>query len=94
MHHHKSEIARFREQQALEEQSAYLGLYGLAAVASHDAIIARMEIGGQRILQLLAEGKEDEAHALMNTEWWGEYPEEEQLPTLTRIASLRGGVQS
>lgn len=81
---HKSEVARFREQQTLEEQSARLGLTGLAAVASHDAIIARMEIGGQRILQLLEEGKEEEAHALMNTEWWVEHPAEKKLPSRPR----------
>lgn len=84
MHQHKSEVARFREQQALEEQSARSGLYGLAAVASHEAIIARMEIGCQRILQLLADGKEDEACALINTEWWEEQPAEQKLPVHAR----------
>lgn len=35
-----SEIAHFRQQQQLEEQSALLGLLGSAAVASHAAIEA------------------------------------------------------
>lgn len=68
----KSEVARFRQQQALEEEAARLALYGYAEVARHDRIIARMEIGGRRILRLIEEGKHEEAMALMNTENWGE----------------------
>ena len=68
----KSEVARFREQQALQEEAAHLALHGYAEVARHDRIIARMERGGRRILRLLEEGKQEEALALMNTEHWGE----------------------
>ncbi len=68
----KSEVARFRQQQALEEEAARLGLYGFAEVAKHERIIARMELGGRRILRLIEEGKHEEALALMNTEHWGE----------------------
>jgi hypothetical protein len=71
----KSEVARFRQQQALEEEAARLALYGYAEVARHDRIIARMERGGQRILRLIEEGKHKEALALMNTEHWGEEAE-------------------
>jgi len=68
----KSEVARFRQQQALEEEAARLGLYGFAEVAKHERIIARMELGGRRIIRLIEEGKHEEALALMNTEHWGE----------------------
>jgi len=68
----KSEVARFRQQQALEEEAARLGLYGFAEVARHERITARMELGGRRILRLIEEGKHEEALALMNTEHWGE----------------------
>jgi hypothetical protein len=69
----KSEVARFRERQALEEQAMQNGLYGLAAVANHTAINARMQIGAEHILKLFQEGKPEEAVALMATpDWCGE----------------------
>ena len=67
----KSEVARFRRQQALEEEAARLALYGYAQVARHDRINARMTRGGEHILSLIAEGKHEEAQALMNKENWG-----------------------
>ncbi|HKV57659.1 MAG TPA: hypothetical protein VJO32_05235 [Ktedonobacteraceae bacterium] len=67
---HKSEVARFREQQALEEEAARLALSGLAITARHDFITARMQRGGERILQLIADGKHEEAQALMNSDNW------------------------
>jgi uncharacterized protein YprB with RNaseH-like and TPR domain len=66
-----SDIARLRRRIALEEEAARLGLTGLAIVASHEIITARMERGAERILQLIEEGKHAEAVALMNTETWG-----------------------
>jgi len=39
---------------------------------------ARMELGAERILRLIIEGKQDEAVALMNTETWGVEVEEGQ----------------
>src|SRR6266852_3079619 len=71
MHENKSEVARFREQQALQEQAALLGLSGYAITARHDFIEARAQRGASRILQLLAEGKEAEALTLMNEPQWG-----------------------
>ena len=68
---YKSAIARFREQQALEEESMRMAFSGLAITARHDFITARMQRGGERILQLIAEGKHEEAHVLMNSENWG-----------------------
>jgi hypothetical protein len=67
----KSEIAIFREQQALQEEAARQGLYGLAAVARHETIIARMEQRGACLLKLIEEGKHEEVARLMNTPDWG-----------------------
>ena len=67
----KSEIARFREQQALEKEAARLALTGYAVTARHDFIIARAQRGAERILRLIDEGKHAEAQALMNTDNWG-----------------------
>jgi hypothetical protein len=67
----KSEIARFREQQALEEEAARLALSGYAITARHEFITARMQRGGERILQLIEQGKHEEAQALMNSDNWG-----------------------
>ncbi len=66
----ESEVATFREQQALQEQAAQQGLYGLAIVANHESITARMEIGAERILKLMQEGKQEEAVSLMSTKEW------------------------
>jgi HAMP domain-containing protein len=67
-----SEVADFREQQELRDQAARQGLYGLAIVANHQAITARLERGAERILRLFHEGKEQEAIALMAAPQWGE----------------------
>ena len=67
----KSEVARFREQQALEEEAARLALSGYAITARHDFINAQMQRGGERILQLIAQGKHEEALTLMNSDNWG-----------------------
>ncbi|MGH2493602.1 MAG: hypothetical protein ACRDIV_02755 [Ktedonobacteraceae bacterium] len=71
MQENKSEVARFREQQALEEEAARLALSGLAMTARHDFINARMQRGGEHILQLIAQGKHEEAQVLMNSDHWG-----------------------
>jgi hypothetical protein len=67
---HKSAVARFREQQALEEEAARLAFSGYAITARHDFINARMQRGGEHILQLISEGKHEEAQVLMNSENW------------------------
>jgi hypothetical protein len=72
MHENVSEVARFREQQALQEQAAHLGLLGFAITARHDFIEARAQRGASRILQLIAEGKQAEALTLMNEPDWGQ----------------------
>ncbi len=71
-----SEVARFRQEQALRDEAAQRGLSGLAIVASHEIITARMERGAERILQLIKEGKHEEAQALMEAEAWGAEQEE------------------
>ncbi len=68
---HKSEVAQFREQQALQEQASRLGLYGPAIVANHDSITARLQQGAGRILQLVEQGKMQEAVQLMDCPNWG-----------------------
>ena len=68
---HTSEIARFREQQALEEEAARLAFSGLAITARHDFIVARMQRADERILCLIAQGKHEEAQIMMNSENWG-----------------------
>jgi hypothetical protein len=70
-----SEIAAFRQTQALQEQAAHQGLYGLAVVASHEAIEKRMEQGAeyliQQMAQLLSQGKHEQARALaINDDVW------------------------
>lgn len=67
----KSEVARFRQRQALEEEAMRLSLYGFAEVARHERINARMTRGAERVLDLIAEGKHEEAQAMMNQENWG-----------------------
>ena len=66
----KSEVARLMRQIYLELEAAERGLYGMAITARHDAINARMQRGGERILQLIEEGKHDEAQKLMNADNW------------------------
>ncbi|MBV9690833.1 MAG: hypothetical protein JO202_14135, partial [Ktedonobacteraceae bacterium] len=69
---HKSEVAAFREQQALEEQAAWLGLHGLAwGTARHEVILKRMRQGAERILQLLDQDKYQDVQRLMTTDPWG-----------------------
>jgi uncharacterized protein YbbK (DUF523 family) len=66
-----SEIAKFREQQELRDQAARQGLYGLAVVANHASITARMERGADHLLKLISEGKHEEVIVLMQTPSWG-----------------------
>ncbi len=68
-----STIAQFRQQQVVQEEAALLGLHGLASgVARHAFIEARMERAAGHILQLLADGKREEAEALMATSTLGD----------------------
>ena len=66
----ESEIARFREQQALQEAAARQALYGPAITASHAFITARMEKAADRLLRLLEEGKHAEVQAIMESPAW------------------------
>jgi len=69
-----SEVAKFREQQQLQEESAQLGLFGPAAMANHEAINARMTQGAVVLNRLFREGRDDEAYALWNAGIWGGTP--------------------
>ncbi len=80
MQENKSIVAAFRRQQARDYEAAQQGLSGLAVVATHASITARMEQGAKRILGLMQEGKHDEAHALLFAENWGTEEQEEQTP--------------
>ncbi|HLQ29464.1 MAG TPA: hypothetical protein VK140_09535 [Ktedonobacteraceae bacterium] len=73
-----SEVAYFRQQQALCDEAARLGLSGLAITATHESITARMQRGAERILRLIEEGKHEEAQALLNAEDWS--VEEQEKP--------------
>jgi hypothetical protein len=59
-----SEVATFRQQQALEEESARNALYGTAMIGGHDHIIARMECGGRVLLDLFESGQGMKALAI------------------------------
>ncbi len=80
MQENKSIVAAFRRQQARDYEAVQQGLSGLAIVATHASITARMEQGAKRILDLIQEGKHDEAHALLFTENWGTEEQEEPTP--------------
>jgi uncharacterized protein YjiK len=68
----QNEVMRLREQIRLESEVAERGLSGLAwGVSRHDFIEARATRGADYILQLIEEGKRDEAIALMHTQDWG-----------------------
>ena len=67
---HTSEVAKFRQDQALQEQSAQQALYGLASVANHASINARMQRGADYLLTLLDAGKYEEVAHLMETTAW------------------------
>jgi hypothetical protein len=79
----ESEVARFREQQALQEQAAHQGLYGFAAMARHASITARMERRAEYLLKLLEEGKYQEVARLMETPTWGLEEGKSSCPTTT-----------
>lgn len=68
-----SDVAGFRYQQVLQEEAALLGLHGLASGTSRHAFIeARMDRSAGYILQLIQEGKHEEAQQLMATSTWGQ----------------------
>ena len=73
-----SEVACFRQQQALRDEAAQRGLSGFAISATHESITARMQAGAERILRLIEEGKLEEALAILNTDDW--CLEEQELP--------------
>jgi hypothetical protein len=68
-----SDVTRIIQQIDLERESLQNALFGLAAgVTRHDFIEARAARGAGHILQLVQEGKHEEAIELMNKPDWGE----------------------
>ena len=65
-----SEVARFREQQALQEEAAKRSLHGYTIVSSHDMIDSRMEREAGKIVKLFQEGHIIEALAIMESPNW------------------------
>ncbi len=73
MQGNNSEVAEFRQQQTMQEQTALLGLHGLSSGSSrHEFINARMERGADYILGLIQAGKHEKAEALMKAKTWAE----------------------
>ena len=66
----ESSVTQFRRQQALQEQAAQQGLTGLAIVASHASINARMERDAKHMLQLISEGRQQEVLVLLEMHAW------------------------
>ena len=58
-------IAHLRQQLTCEHEAAQYGLSGLAMVASHQSIIARMEHAWRRVQTLHAAGHHQQALALL-----------------------------
>ncbi len=68
-----SEVTEFRQQQAMQQQAALLGLQGLASgISRHDFINARMERGADYILGLFQAGKHEEAQKLLQAKTWAD----------------------
>ncbi len=73
MSQQKSDLARLTQQVDLENQAAQWALTGLSSGGARHAFIeARMERAAGHILQLLADGKNEEAEALMATRTLGD----------------------
>jgi hypothetical protein len=85
----KSEVARLMRRIELEEEAARRGLFGVAIVAKHELISARMTRGAERILRLVEQGKDEEAQALLNTEYW----REDENAALDNTSEKRGARQ-
>jgi hypothetical protein len=82
-----SDVARFREEQTLQEQAARRALHSFAAVATHASITAHMERGAEHLLALFAEGKHEEAIRLWETTDWAL----EEVPCHTTINDIQQG---
>jgi hypothetical protein len=83
MQGNQSEVARFRQQQALYEKAMQQVFTGFAAVARHAVINARMQRNGDYILKLIQEDRHEEARALLETDSWTR-EEPETAPTRNR----------
>ncbi len=66
----QSHVSQFRETCEQAHEGAKQGLGGIAIVASHKSITARMQRGAERILHLIAQGRHQQAQALLCSEGW------------------------
>ncbi len=69
-------IVQLRQQITSEQEAARQGVYGLACVAAHRSITARMEQAWQRLQALQEAGMEQEARALLTSDTFYEPCEE------------------
>jgi hypothetical protein len=72
----RSMVAHLKQQISAEQQATQRGFYGLASVATHLTITARMEQAFLRVQVLRAAGKEYEAQALLFSDTFYEQGEE------------------
>ena len=86
-----SEVAKFRQEQALQEQAVQHALYSFASVATHSSITARMERGAEHLLTLLEEGKYEQVAHLMETTAWAL---EEVTCPITTNESIQHGLSA
>ena len=74
----ESKVARFGQQQTLQEQVARQGLYSLAIGGSHESISVHRQQSAERMFWFIEADKRQEAQALIATDVWGmevkEYP--------------------
>jgi len=91
MNSSSSSIARFRQEQDLQEQAVQHALYGFASVATHSSITTRMERGAEHLLTLLEQGKYEEVAHLMETAEWAL---EEVICPITTNESIQHGLSA
>lgn len=59
-----SELQRLMQEIEEQERAGQLALFGLAAVASHEAIINKMQQGAETLVKLFQSGQDEEAWRL------------------------------
>lgn len=76
----KSELAQLLRRIDLENEASRLALHGYAEVARHQCITARMERGAEHFFRLIEQGKQEEALAFMNSDYWFEKEDKPSHP--------------
>ena len=70
MSHNPSNVARLRQQLEAATEAVQRARQDYAAVARHQSITIRMQQGAAYLLHLVAQGRDAEAQALMESDWW------------------------